>query len=118
MEITLHKTAERWAALLVAFAATAVILFAAGKIAVADALNRTSNPDNWMRAAEMEPGYGEYWRHLGFYRQYDFENANPILATEYYRNAVRANPRSSRYWIDLGSALQQAGHPHRGARGL
>lgn len=112
MESTLHKTAERWAALVVAFSAAAVILFTAGKIAVADALNRTSNPDNWMRAAEMEPGYGEYWRHLGFYRQYDFENANPILATEYYRNAVRANPRSSRYWIDLGGALQQAGHPH------
>jgi tetratricopeptide (TPR) repeat protein len=111
VEIALHKTAERWTALLAAFLAAGLVLFTAGKIGVADALNRTSNPDNWMRAAEMEPGYGEYWRHLGFYRQYDFENANPILASEYYRNAVRDNPRSSHYWIDLGNALQQAGHP-------
>jgi len=111
VETTLHKTMERWGALLLAFYAAGVILFTAGKIGIADALNHTSNPDNWMRAAEIEPGNGEYWRHLGFYRQYDFENANPILAAEYYRDSVRANPRSSRYWMDLGSALQQGGHP-------
>jgi tetratricopeptide (TPR) repeat protein len=92
-------------------AAAGVIIFAAGKIGVADMLNRSSDPRNWLRAAQIEPRYGEYWRHLGRYRQHDLDNADPLPAVEYYQKAVRVDPRSSRDWMDLGASFEQNNQP-------
>lgn len=111
MEISLRKPFPRLIALLISLPVAGVIFFAAGKIGVADALNRSADPLNWLRAAQIEPGYGEYWRHLGRYRQYDLDNADPILAAEYYDKAVRADPRSSRYWMDIASSYEQNNQP-------
>jgi tetratricopeptide (TPR) repeat protein len=111
VDISLRKPFPRLLVLLLCLPVAGVIFFSAGKDGVADALNRSSDPASWLRAAQIEPQYGEYWRHLGHYRQYDLDNADPLLATEYYQKAARADPRSSRYWMDLGSSYEQNNQP-------
>jgi tetratricopeptide (TPR) repeat protein len=113
VETVLQKPLQRLLALLLALFVASTVVFTAAKMGVADVLNRTSSPENWLRAAQIEPGYGEYWHHLGYYRQNDLDSADPVLATEYYEKAVRTDSRSSRYWLDLASALQQADHPQQ-----
>jgi tetratricopeptide (TPR) repeat protein len=111
VDISLRKPFPRLLALLISLPVAGVIFFTAGKDGLADALNRSHDPGNWLRAAQIEPQYGEYWRHLGHYRQYDLDDADPLLATEYYQKAVRADPRSSRYWMDLGGSFEQNNQP-------
>jgi tetratricopeptide (TPR) repeat protein len=108
VELPLGNAGKRWAALLVSLAVATPLTYTAGKIFLADRWNRSSKPTSWLRAAAIEPKYGEYWHHLGFYRQWDFEGADLHLAQEYYLKAVQINPRSSRYWMDLASAYEQA----------
>lgn len=111
MDISLRKPFPRLLVLLISLSVAGIIFFSAGKNGVADALNRSSDPGNWLRAAQIEPQYGEYWRRLGRYRQYDLDNADPLLAIEYYRKAVRADPRSSRDWMELGASYEQNNQP-------
>lgn len=82
---------------------------AASRIYLADRWNHSNNPEDWLKAVGLEPGNGEYWDHLGRYRQRDFDAANLPLAQGYYERAVAADPRSSNYWMDLASAYEQAG---------
>jgi tetratricopeptide (TPR) repeat protein len=70
----------------------------------------SSDPNRWLRAAEIEPHNAENWYRLGRYRQLDFENANLPLAITYYRRAVEINPRSAYYKLDLASALEMSGN--------
>ncbi len=109
MEFTLTSGVKRWAALLLSLGVAGTVSYTVGKVFLADRWNRSSNPASWLRAAAIEPGYGEYWHHLGLYRQWDFEGADLTLAQEYYVKAVQTNARSSRYWMDLASAYEQAG---------
>lgn len=109
MDFPLGNARKRWAAFVVSVAVTAALGFTAGEIFLADRWNRSSKPDRWLRAAELEPGNAEYWHHLGLYRQWELDGSDLSLAQQYYLRAVQANPRSSRYWMDLASAYEQAG---------
>lgn len=69
----------------------------------------SSNPDQWLRAAQLEPSNAENWERLGRYRQFDFEHANLPLAITYYQRAAAIDPKSAFYWMDLASVYETSG---------
>lgn len=58
-------------------------------------------------AAKLDPRDAEYRYRLG--RYYDLVARDPGSALVQYRTAVRLNPHSARYWLDLASAYQVLG---------
>jgi len=90
--------------------ASGVLGFAGAQHAIAQHWEGSSNPDQWSRAAELEPSNAENWYHLGRYRQFDFEHGDPPSAISYYRRATALNPGSALYWMDLAAAYETVGN--------
>lgn len=61
------------------------------------------------RGAELVPGNADAWDRLGRFRQWDFANPDPPAAILDYQRAVREEPLSPYYWMDLAGAYEQAG---------
>ena len=99
----------RWAAIGFAIPMAAWLCYAGAKHEWASRAASSANPDDWLRAAQIEPGNAETWYRLGRYRQLDFENADLTLAVTYYRRAVELNPRSAYEKLDLAGALEMSG---------
>ena len=58
-----------------------------------------------------------HWR-LGSLQERNFSAANQTAAIEEYRLAVAAEPNDFRYWMELGRALEAAGHRENGEKAL
>jgi tetratricopeptide (TPR) repeat protein len=97
-------------AAVIAILAAVWFFYAGGKHALASHYALSSNPENWERAARIEPDNPEIWYRLGRFRQLDFDNADIPLAISYYRRAIQLNPRSPYYKLDLAGALEDAGN--------
>jgi hypothetical protein len=102
--------ARRQAAAVIAILAAVWFFYAGCKHALASHYTLSSNPENWERAARIEPDNPETWYRLGRFRQLDFDNADVPLAISYYRRAIQLNPRSPYYKLDLAGALEDAGN--------
>src|ERR1035437_10494080 len=98
--------ARRRTAAVIAIVAAVWFCYAGAKHALASHYVRSSNPQDWERAARIEPGNAEIWYRLGRYRQLDFDNADVPLAISYYRRAIQLNPRSPYYKLYLAAALE------------
>jgi tetratricopeptide (TPR) repeat protein len=98
----------RWAIFSLALVVFILLTYAAGRSAYADSLESSSNPADWLRAAQLESKNADYWYKLGFNKQWDIENSDPKLAIEYFRRAVALDPLSARYWMELGGAYETA----------
>jgi tetratricopeptide (TPR) repeat protein len=101
---------RRWAAIALTMAVAAWLIYVGLNHALASHYGGSSNPDNWSRAAKIEPANAENWYRLGRYRQLDFDHADLPLAISHYRRAVQLNPRSAYYKLDLASALEMSGN--------
>jgi tetratricopeptide (TPR) repeat protein len=99
----------RWAFLIGVLLGATTLAVLAGKNWVADEWAQSSQPDNWLRAAQLEPGNAEYWFRLGRYRQLDFEHSDLPLAINYYGRAVAIDPHSATYWMGLASTYETVG---------
>ena len=75
----------------------------------ADDLAESSEPNNWMLAAQLEPVYGDYWYKLGFNRQWDLNDADSGQVINYLKRAVSIDSRSANYWMALAGAYESAG---------
>ncbi len=62
-----------------------------------------------MRGIALTPGDGAGWDRIGQLRQSDFANLNIPKAIAAYRKAVKVDPRSPHYWLDLATAYEVAG---------
>jgi tetratricopeptide (TPR) repeat protein len=95
------------------FAGTSIVFVitcvASGYSWYADHLAESSDPGNWLRAAQIEPGNGEYWYKLGFNRQWDLTDTDSGQVINYLRRAVTVDPRSANYWMALAGAYESAG---------
>lgn len=100
----------RWAAVALAVAAAAWLLYGGVKHGVASHYGASSNSNDWLRAAQIEPASAENWYRLGRYRQLDFDHSDLQLAISYYRLAVELDPPSAFYKLDLATALETAGN--------
>ena len=94
----------------IAVAIGAWLCYAGAKHGLADHYAASSNPEDWARAARIEPADPENWYRLARYRQLDFDHADVPLAIAYYRRAIQLNPRSPYYKLDLASALEMVGN--------
>ncbi len=99
----------RWSVFVTILLASSGLAFAAAKYAVAGYWAESSNPALLLRAADLEPSNGDYWRGLARYRQFDFEHPDLQQAISYYQRATKINPLSSSYWVDLAGAYETAG---------
>lgn len=100
---------ERWTAVTIAIALAAWLCYVGAIHGLAGHYAASANPDDWSRAARIEPANGENWYRLGRYRQLDFDHQDIPLAISFYRRAVQLNPRSAYYKLDLASALEMSG---------
>lgn len=60
------------------------------------------------RAVRLAPGNADYHDRLG--RYHTFVEANPRAALDNFETAVRLNPFSANYWLDVASARHLAGN--------
>jgi tetratricopeptide (TPR) repeat protein len=102
--------ARRWTAAAIAMVAAVWFCYAGAKHALANHYAISSSPQDWERATRIEPGNAEIWYRLGRFRQLDFDNADVPLAISYYQRAIKLNPRSPYYKLDLAGALEMAGN--------
>jgi tetratricopeptide (TPR) repeat protein len=102
--------ARRWVAGVVAIAAAVWLCYAGGKHELASHYALSSSPDNWERATHIEPDNPETWYRLARYRQLDFDNTDIPLSISDYQHAMRLNPRSPYYKLDLAGAYEMAGN--------
>ena len=109
MRLRLANPAGRCLFLLVVVLIAAIFCWEGGKHALAMHWANSSDPQDWQRAAELEPSNADHWYMLGRYRQLDFENEDLPLAISYYRRAISLVPESPYYWLDLASTYDEAG---------
>src|SRR3984957_16771765 len=100
----------RWAGIAIAIVASLWLCYAGARHALASHYATSANPDDWDRAARVEPNNPELWYRLGRYRQLDFDHADVPLSITYYRRAIQLNPSSPYYKLDLAGALEMAGN--------
>ena len=106
----LPNSPGRWATIMIAAAAAAWLCYAGLKHGLAGHYGASSDPENWSRAARIEPEDPENWYRQGRYRQLDFDHEDIPLAISFYQRAVQLNPRSTFYKLDLASALEMSGN--------
>ncbi len=109
MQIQFTGAARRWLFFLGVFLIAAVIAIFALKNGVAETDALSTEPEKWLRAAQLEPGNADNWYRLGRYRQLDFEHSDLPLAISYFRRAVAIDPGTAIYWLDLSGAEEMQG---------
>jgi len=108
MEIPL-ESGQRKILLVAALAIAAVLIFQASELWLASHRLDSQKLDEMERGAALVPGDGSAWDRLGRLRQWDFVNSDLPGAIADYEKAVRYDPRSAHFWIDLASAYEAAG---------
>jgi len=109
MGIQRFNLTVRWLVLAVILLAAGGLIYVAVRYAVAEHWAASSNPDLWLRAANLEPANAGNWYRLGRYRQLDFENENLPLAISYYQRATAIEPITALYWLDLAGTYETRG---------
>jgi tetratricopeptide (TPR) repeat protein len=109
MSAKLNHPLERWIAVSAAALVSALLAFTAIPIWRADALASRHTENGWARAAELEPGNGEYWYDLGLFHRLDFDHADLRKSIAELQRALTDDPRSAYYWIDLGDTYEAVG---------
>jgi Tetratricopeptide repeat len=102
-------SALRWLTFVGVFLSSLGLIFAATRHGVADHWAESSDASKWLRAAELEPSNAQNWYRLGRYRKLDPDNADLSLAISYYQRALKLDPNSASYWLDLAEAYEIAG---------
>jgi type IV pilus assembly protein PilF len=109
MEIDLTSPRFRALFCLIVILLVGILVFAAGRVWLAEHWNASSRPRLWLKAAKLEPDNAGYWEHLGLYKQWDLVNGDPRQAVRYLERATQINPRSDRAWMELASADEALG---------
>jgi tetratricopeptide (TPR) repeat protein len=113
MEIPLEDLGRRRIALGVSLVIAAVLIFQAGEISLASHRLDSEKLALMERGAAMLPGDGSAWDRLGRLRQWDFADSDLSGAIDDYQRAVRDDPRSAHFWMDLASAYETSGDDAR-----
>jgi tetratricopeptide (TPR) repeat protein len=99
--------------LLASVAISALLIAQAARIWLADDRIDSRELNLIERGTKLVPGNADAWDRLGRFRQWDFANPDPAAAILDYQKAVREEPLSPYYWMDLAGAYEQTGDiPH------
>jgi len=109
MELSLEASGRRQILLIVALAISAVLIFQAGEVWLANHRLDSEEIATMERGARLMPGDGSAWDRLGRLRQWDFVNPDLPGAVADYWKAVGDDPRSAHYWMDLAGAYEAMG---------
>jgi tetratricopeptide (TPR) repeat protein len=113
MKISLESASARWLFFVGIFLIAGSFALAAGKVWLAANWSNSSDPDLWLRAANLEPTNADYWYRLGLYEKWNFELGDLRRAVVYYQRATDANPRSDTSWMELAAAYEALGQTAR-----
>jgi tetratricopeptide (TPR) repeat protein len=109
MEIPLDRSGRKRFVLVSSLAMAALLSFQAGEVWLANQRINSQDLDSIERGAALLPGDGEAWDRVGRFEEYDFADPNLAAAIGAYHRAIRDDPNSSYYWLDLGGAYELAG---------
>jgi hypothetical protein len=109
MRLRLTNPAARSLVVLAVVLIAAIFCWEGGKHALAMYWANSTDPQDWQRAANLEPSNADHWYLLGRYRQLDFENEDLPLAISHYRRALALVPENPYYWLDLASTYDEQG---------
>jgi tetratricopeptide (TPR) repeat protein len=113
MEIPLGEARWRAVLLVVSLATVAILIFQAGELWLASHRLASGKIPLMERGAALVPGNAAAWDSLGRSRQWDLANPDVFGAIADYQRAVKVDPRSAHYWMDLASAYEAAGDSTR-----
>jgi tetratricopeptide (TPR) repeat protein len=108
-EISLENAQRRYAILLAAFVIFAIVVFHASRLWIARHRVDSNQIEIMERGAALVPDDAESWERLGQRQLWDLANPDPGLALRDFQNAVKADPLTARYWVDLAGALEVPG---------
>ncbi|MGC1200436.1 MAG: tetratricopeptide repeat protein, partial [Candidatus Acidiferrales bacterium] len=100
----------RRAILFGSLAVAAALCYQAVRMWTADAFVQSDDVTHIARGVRLEPGDGDGWDRLARYHQQDFSNPDPSLAASEFNRAVRDDPRSAHFLMDLAGAYEQSGN--------
>jgi tetratricopeptide (TPR) repeat protein len=109
MDILLDYARKRSVLLLIACVLSATLIFQAVGLWIASREIDSGRLDLMQRGAALLPGNAEAWDRVGRFRQYDLANPDSPVAIQNYQKALRDDPNSSYYWMDLASAYEDVG---------
>lgn len=116
MPAWLSRTIGRRLLQLAAVASATALAWPAVRLGRAAWLSFSSNPQDWQRAAALEPDDADAWRRLGLYAQWNLANSQPERAIAYLERAVQLNPHATATWLDLAVAYEAQGQLARAAQ--
>ena len=108
MVVSLKKPLARLVFGVVLFGVSGVLGVSAAMKWMADIYGNSSDPRAIQRAIRMEPGNASHYHRLARLRQANFLGGELEESIRLYRRAVRLNPASARYWMDLAGAYGQS----------
>ena len=109
MEIPLEGNSGRRWVLLGSIVIAGLLIWQAGQVWLADRLIQSQSAPKIERGVRLLPGNADAWDRLGRFRQWDLMDPDPASAIVDYKNALQHEPTSPYYWMDLGSAYEDAG---------
>lgn len=109
MEFSLESAGQKAALLIATLAISGAVIFQASEVWLADYRIHSNDVAQMERGAALLPGDGEAWDLLGHFYQWDFMHSDLPRAVADYQHAVRENPLSADYWMDVASASEANG---------
>jgi tetratricopeptide (TPR) repeat protein len=110
MEISLAKAGHRNTLLAGCILIAAALSFQAIEVWLADHWIHSHDARVVERGAALIPSNGVAWDNLGHLRQWSLSEPDLPGAIDAYRKALRDDPRSAHYWMDLASVDEAAGN--------
>ena len=109
MQPSLQEIPARPAILVLALATGALLSYQAARLWLADHYIHSTSIQRIERGVALEPGNAAAWDLLGRHRQLDFTNADPVQVLSDYQRAVRDDPLSAIFWMNLAAAYEANG---------
>lgn len=88
----------------------AILIWQASELWLADYRMKTGSPAELQKSVDLVPGNAEAWDRLGRYYLLSFANPDVPQAISDFQRAVKIDPLSENYWIDLASAYDASGN--------